>query len=99
FNIFKKIQQPYKVSSFYGYDCADFVFKGREAKIVKPRVTAPGHPWIWRARFWGHEPQTDIALLDRGFHLVYCDASELFGNKEAIELWNKFYDLLHNNGL
>ncbi|MFT3703561.1 MAG: GDSL-type esterase/lipase family protein [Agriterribacter sp.] len=99
FDIFKKIQQPYKVSSFYGYDCADFTFNNREAKIVKPRVAAAGHPWIWRARFWGHEPQTDIALLDRGFHLVYCDASELFGNKEAVELWNAFYDFVHQAGL
>lgn len=99
FDIFQKIKQPYKVSSFYGYDCADFNFNGREAKIVKPRVAAPGHPWIWRARFWGHEPQTDIALLDRGFHVVYCDASELFGNAEAIALWNAFYTFLNKAGL
>ena len=99
FDIFEKIEASYKTSSFYGYDCADFLFKDCEAKIVKPRFAAPGHPWIWRARFWGHEPQTDIALLDRGFHLVYCDASELFGNAEAVNLWNAFYTFLHKAGL
>ncbi len=81
-------------TSYFGFDCCDFTFDGRNAKIVRPKKTAPGHPWIWRARFWGHEPQTEIALLERGFHLVYCDVAELFGNDEAIGIWNRFYDML-----
>jgi lysophospholipase L1-like esterase len=99
FDIFKKIKEPFKVSSFYGYDCADFDFNGHNAKVVKPRIVAEGKPWIWRARFWGHEPQTDIALLDRGFHVVYCDVAELYGNNEAIDTWNKFYAFLQKAGL
>lgn len=99
FDVFEKIKSPYTVSSFHGYDCADFSFEGRVAKIVKPRVIAKGHPWIWRARFWGHEPQTDIALLDRGFHVVYCDVAELFGNADAVGIWNRFYHFLRKSGL
>jgi lysophospholipase L1-like esterase len=99
FDIFKKIKEPITVSSYYGYECADFNFNGRKAKIVKPRHAAEGRPWIWRARFWGVEPQTEIALLDRGFHVVYCDVAELFGNTEAIDTWNKFYDMLQKAGL
>lgn len=99
FDIFKKIKLPFTVSSYYGYDCADFDFNGHKAKVVKPRIVAPGKPWIWRARFWGVEPQTEIALLDRGFHLVYCDVAELFGNTEAIDTWNKFYAFLQKAGL
>ena len=33
---------------------------------------------MWRARFWGHEPQTDIDLLEKGFHIVYCDVADLY---------------------
>jgi lysophospholipase L1-like esterase/pimeloyl-ACP methyl ester carboxylesterase len=99
FDLFPKIGEPYQVSNFHGYDCATFQFKGREAKIVKPRRVAQGRPWVWRARFFGHEPQTDIALLERGFHIVYCDAAELFGNPQAVNLWNHFYDLLQQAGL
>lgn len=47
----------------------------------------------------GHEPQTDISLLEHGFHVVYCDVAELFGNAEATSLWNKFYALMQKNGL
>lgn len=99
FNIFQNLKTEYKVSSFYGYECADFTFDGRTCKIVKPKWSAQGHPWIWRARFWGHEPQTDISLLQRGFHLVYCDVAELLGNDESIKYWNDFYNLIHKAGL
>ncbi|AOW10540.1 GDSL-type esterase/lipase family protein [Flavobacterium gilvum] len=99
FDIFSKIKEEKKNSSFYGYDCVDFIFKGRNCKVVKPRFSASGLPWVWRARFFGIEPQADIALLDRGFHLVYCDVAELFGNQEAIDCWNAFYEKMHGAGL
>jgi pimeloyl-ACP methyl ester carboxylesterase len=86
-------------SSYYGYECLDFRFSGREAKIVRPKTCAKGCPWIWRARFWGHEPQTEIALLERGFHVAYCDVAELYGNDEAIGIWDRFYDMLTGAGL
>lgn len=93
------VRTEFKMSDFYGYSCADFVFNGRKAKIVKPYKTAKGRPWVWRARFWGVEPQTDIALLERGFHVVYCDVAELFGNAEAIDIWNKFYARMKRAGM
>jgi len=99
FDIIKKLNRQVTNQSFYGYTCADFVMDGHDCKVVQPRKVAAGHPWIWRARFWGHEPQTDIALLERGFHVVYCDVAELFGNDEAITRWNNFYHLLVNAGL
>lgn len=85
--------------NFYGFKGYDFLFQDRNAKIVIPKKTVLGRPWVWRARFWGHEPQTDIALLERGFHIVYCDVSELFGNDQSISIWNNFYEMLHGAGL
>ncbi|MGV8139725.1 MAG: sialate O-acetylesterase [Mangrovibacterium sp.] len=87
------------VFDFHGYQGYDFEFRNRNAKIVVPSYPAPGSPWVWRARFWGHEPQTDIALLERGFHVVYCDVAELFGNKEALSVWDEFYQKLRRAGL
>lgn len=99
FDLFNRIEQPYKMNSFYGYNGIDFIYNGRSCKIVKPKWSAPHHPWVWRARFWGHEPQTDIALLEHGFHIVYCDVVELYGNDLAVSTWNGFYQLLRNAGL
>lgn len=83
-------------SSFHGYDMTTFTFEGREAKIVRPKVVAQGKPWVWRARFWGHEPAFDIAMLERGYHIVYCDVAELFGNAESMKIWGDFCGLLRS---
>ncbi len=97
--IFERIKEQKVMSSFYGYACADFAYKNRNCKVVSPKKVADGQPWIWRARFWGHEPQTDIALLERGFHLVYMDVAEMYGNEESVKLWNQFYDYMQNVGM
>ena len=84
-------------TDYHGFRCLDFTFEGHEAKIVFPDIAEPQRNWIWRARFWGHEPQTEIALLNKGFHVVYIDAAEYRGNHEAVSLWNRFYDYLVKN--
>jgi len=79
---------------WHGYDKYDFRFDGRRCHVVRPGIIASGKPWIWRARFFGHEPQTDKALLARGFHLVYMDVADLYGSDKAVQHWNRFYDLM-----
>ncbi len=66
-------------------------------KIVAPKETAEGTPWIWRARFWGHEPQFDVAMLNKGYHVVYCNVGNLYGAPDAVERWNAFYKKLTND--
>jgi pimeloyl-ACP methyl ester carboxylesterase len=85
---------PGTKSDWNGYDRYEFPYDGRTCYVVTPKTAAPGNPWIWRARFFGHEPQADLALLARGFHLVYMDVAELFGNAESIAHWNAFYKFL-----
>jgi len=88
------IQGKAQETDYHGFKGFDFKFEGRDAKIVFPKEAEPGRHWIWRARFWGHEPQTEIALLEKGFHVVYVDAADLCANPEAVALWNRFYDYL-----
>lgn len=77
--------------NFHGFSGYDFSFDGIACKIVEPRVSTKGNPWIWRARFWGHEPQTDIAMLEAGFHIAYCDVADLYGSPLAVKRWDAFY--------
>ena len=81
---------PGKKGQWQGFDI--YTWKGR--KVVVPKKTAPGKPWIWRARVWGHQPAFDVAMLNKGYHLVYRDVGNLFGNREAVERWNGFYKYL-----
>jgi sialidase-1 len=81
-------------SAWYGYNRYDFTFDTRDCIVVEPNSPAGYLPWIWRARFFGHEPQTDLALLEKGFHLVYMDVADLFGSPAAVNHWNNFYNYL-----
>ena len=85
--------------NYHGYAGKQLSIHGRDSRIVQPKRVASGNPWVWRARFWGHEPQTDIALLERGFHVVYTDVGGLFGSPEAVAIWDQFYEEMVAAGL
>ena len=46
--------------------------------VVAPKEAAPGNPWSWRGYYFDHEPQAEIELLRRGFHIGFigCDAGK-----------------------
>ncbi len=83
-----------KVSAWNGFERSDFTVAGRAALLASPKTPAPGNPWIWRTEFFGHEPQADIALLGKGFHVAYIDLQNLYGAPVAIEAMDRFYDHL-----
>ena len=85
---------PGSKTDWNGYDKYDFEVDGRTCYAVVPKTPAAGTPWCWRARFWGHEPQTDLALLENGFHIVYMDVAGLFGCPKAVDHWAAFYAYL-----
>lgn len=91
--------KPTKEFNFHGFKGYEYDNNGVKYYIVKPNHTAKGNPWIWRARFWGHEPQLDIDLLEHGFHLTYCDVADLFGSPKATKRWDEFYKLAVHAGL
>jgi pimeloyl-ACP methyl ester carboxylesterase len=39
--------------------------------VVVPKQAAPGKPWSWRGVYWNHQPQAEVELLKRGFHITY----------------------------
>ncbi len=84
--------------NFHGYQGYDFQLDGVPCKVVRPTQEAHGRPWIWRARFWGHEPQADIDLLEQGFHIAYCDVADSYGADKAVKRWDKLYEYLMTNG-
>ncbi len=78
-------------SLYHGFDRYDFVVDGCGAIVVTPHSAAPGKPWIWRAEFFDHRPEADLALLARGFHLVYLAVGNTFGCPDAMRHWDAFY--------
>ena len=74
-----------------GYEQRDFAVDGHKCLLVLPKTPAAGKPWIWRTEFFGHEPQGDIALLGKGFHVAYMDMQNLYGAPVALDAMDKFH--------
>ncbi|MEG1685423.1 MAG: GDSL-type esterase/lipase family protein [Bacteroides sp.] len=87
-----------KSFNFHGYQGYEFTNDGTQCFVVKPHTEAVGKPWVIRARFWGHEPQTDIDLLENGFYITYCDVADLYGSPQAVTRWNSFYKRMRKAG-
>lgn len=83
------------------HGCAryDFEVDGRKTLVVVPKQPAQGHPWIWRAEFFDHRPETDVALVEKGFHLVYMDVGNTFGCPDAMAHWAALHAFLVDRGL
>ncbi len=80
-----------ELSKWNGFDRVDFELSGRKCLVVFPNQAAAGKPWIWRTEFFNHEPQADLALLARGWHVAYMDAKNMYGAPKAISLFGGFY--------
>ncbi|MCP4642109.1 MAG: prolyl oligopeptidase family serine peptidase [bacterium] len=85
---------PGKKIVWHGFDRYEFKVNERTCYMVVPMTVAEGKPWIWRARFFGHRPEVDLALLEKGFHVAYMDVANLFGSPKAVAHWNVFYAFL-----
>jgi len=85
---------PGKETDFHGFKQHNFSVDKLKCRVVVPKEIAAGTPWIWRARFFGHQPQVDVALLEKGFHVAYVDVSKLYGSSEAMARWDAFYKYL-----
>ena len=83
-----------KSSVWQGYARTDFKVDGRAGLLVAPKVPAEGHPWIWRTEFFGHEPQGDVALLAKGYHVAWIDVQNMYGAPVALDHMDRFYDHL-----
>ena len=85
---------PGMQSEWHGFPRFDFEVDGKPVLIVAPKDVAEGSPWVWHGEFFGHKPEPDIALLERGFHIAYMRVPDLLGSPVAVAHWNKFYEEL-----
>ena len=67
----------------------------RRCVVVVPAQAAPGRPWSWRGCYWDHQPQTEIELLKRGFHVAYISADATLKPGREWAAWYAFLTEQH----
>jgi pimeloyl-ACP methyl ester carboxylesterase len=85
------VAEEAKKEEWGGGEMLKFSVDGRSALLVVPKTPAPGKPWIWRTEFFGIDPQADVALVGKGFHVAYIDVGGLFGSPVALDAMDKYY--------
>src|SRR5579871_5333439 len=68
---------------------------GRRCVVICPKQPAPGNPWSWRGCYWDHQPQTEIELLKRGFHIAYISADASLKPDKYWDAWYAFLTEKH----
>ena len=68
----------------------------RRCIVVVPKIAAPENPWSWRGCYWDHQPQTEIELLRRGFHIAYVESSQELKPDRSWDAWYEFLTAKHD---
>jgi pimeloyl-ACP methyl ester carboxylesterase len=82
---------PSKSLDGEGSGVKDPVKGQRRCIVVAPKQAAPGNTWSWRGCYWDHQPQTEIELLSRGFHVAYISANQ---DLKPDKRWDAWYEFL-----
>ncbi|HEV3167871.1 MAG TPA: alpha/beta hydrolase [Isosphaeraceae bacterium] len=85
--------KPFKVAPDEGNGVKAPPKGQRRCIVVVPKVPAPGYPWSWQGCYWDHEPQAEVELLRRGFHIAFI-------TPDPGKQWDAWYRYLtETNGL
>lgn len=86
----KSIPKP----PYHGFAREEFTCQNRLGVVIRPHTPQAGNPYIWRTEFLGAFDAADIAMLKRGWHLVYYQVSDMYGAPQAISLMHDFQLLI-----
>jgi pimeloyl-ACP methyl ester carboxylesterase len=67
----------------------------RRCVVIVPRRPALGNPWSWRGCYWDHQPQVEVELLKRGFHVAYISANATLKPGKQWDAWYAFLTTKH----
>lgn len=87
--------EPFKAPEKEKFGVADPPPGHRRCIVVVPRQAAPGNPWSWQGCYWDHQPQTEIELLKRGFHVAYISANATLKPGKEWDAWYAFLTREH----
>jgi len=87
---------PFKAPESERFGVKDPAKGQRRCIVVEPKVAAPGRPWSWQGCYWDHQPQTEVELLRRGFHIAYISANATLRPGKEWDAWYAFLTEKHS---
>ena len=67
----------------------EFEFEGLQAKLIKPNCK-PNGKWLLKSEYFDAFPETEIELLNRGWHLAYNENYNRWAEDLDLERKSKF---------
>jgi len=86
---------PFKAPSGEKFAVRDPAKGQRRCVVVVPKKVADGQPWSWQGCYWDHQPQAEIELLHRGFHIAYISANATLKPGREWDAWFAFLTEKH----
>ncbi|MBQ9921228.1 MAG: alpha/beta fold hydrolase [Clostridia bacterium] len=77
-----------------GFKKYEFEIFGTKAIIAAPNEPDPNNKWVFRAEFFGAFPMADLALLEKGYYVVYLNKFAMYGHDSAIDEMHRFKNYL-----
>ncbi len=82
------------MSNWNGFLQEEFIFEERRATIVFPEKANEGRFWSLKMVYKDPFPNTEIALLKAGFHVLYLDINCRWANDRDNEMRARFVDFV-----
>jgi pimeloyl-ACP methyl ester carboxylesterase len=86
---------PFKAPDGERFGVRDPAKSQRRCIVVVPKTAAPGNPWSWQGCYWDHQPQAEVELLRRGFHIAYISANATLKPGKEWDAWYQFLTEKH----
>ena len=73
-----------------GFECTEFDFEGYEATVVFPKIKIDNPVLSVKTEYFNAFPETEIALLKKGFYVAYIDNKNRWGTDEDLDRKARF---------
>lgn len=79
-----------------GFDGESFVFEGNYAHVIKPNCK-PNGKWALKTEYADAFPDTEIELLNRGWHIAYNQNDNRWAENKDLERKGNFIKYVYDN--
>lgn len=84
----------YQKSVWNGYDCLNFLFYGRDAKLVCPTTPTKNKNWVLKTEYFDAFPTVELSMLQKGYHVAFISNINRWGLQEDLDIKLRFRDFL-----